>query len=78
MLSNSVIVARRFETEERESVIAERLSQAQAQWPTVAIGSYPQFDSRPWTVTVTMDSRDLEALDACEAALKGAIEVLDR
>jgi FAD synthetase len=62
-----------IQTEERESRIAGRLQEAQDRWPTVAIGSYPQYDSLPYTVTITMDSRDPEALEACRAHLTACI-----
>jgi len=75
--SGTVVDSRSFVTVERESMIAERLTEAQRQWPQVAIGSYPQFDRRPWSVTVTMDSRDTVALDACEDALRATIEVCE-
>ena len=71
-----VVHSRRFVTLERETVIAQRLGEAQARWPGVAIGSYPQFDQKPWTVTITMDSRSESDLQACEAELRGCIEVL--
>jgi molybdenum cofactor synthesis domain-containing protein len=74
--SGDVVTSRSLRTGERESVIAARLADAQARWPTVAIGSYPQFDSKPWTVLITMDSRDIAALDACEAALRDLVELL--
>ena len=69
-----VVHSLEFITQERETEIAERLSAAQERWPAVAIGSYPQFDSRPWTVTITMDSRDTDALRACEAELRSLIQ----
>ena len=39
-------------------------------WPAVSIGSYPQLDVVPHTVTITMDSREPAALEACEAWLR--------
>ena len=68
------VQTRRLVTEERESVIAARLGDAQQRWPQVAIGSYPQFERRPWTVTITMDSRDEEALAACHAQIRAAVD----
>lgn len=62
--------ARRIVTLASETEIAHHLTEAQARWPSVSIGSYPQFDTRPWTVTITLDSRDGAALLACEAALR--------
>jgi molybdenum cofactor synthesis domain-containing protein len=56
---------RAFTTTESEPAIANRLAQAQDRWPSVEIGSYPQYDHKPWTVTVTLDSRDDAALAIC-------------
>lgn len=59
----------RLTTTRQEAQIADELSQIAARWPTVAIGSYPQFDRKPWTVTLTFDSHDPDALvDAMDAA----------
>lgn len=63
------VSARRVTTTRSESAIAGSLQRLQERFPSVAIGSYPQFRQRPWTVTLTLDSRDTEALDACEAAV---------
>jgi molybdopterin-biosynthesis enzyme MoeA-like protein len=68
------VQTRRLVTEERESVIAARLGAAQRRWPQVAIGSYPQFERRPWTVTITLDSRDDEALAACHAEIRATVD----
>lgn len=67
------VMGRRLMTSAQETAIARILGDAAARWPSVAIGSYPQLDVKPWTVTVTMDSRDLEALDACEGYLREAL-----
>ncbi len=71
----------RLRTTADEHAIADRLRAAQLAWPAVDIGSYPQFDTRPWTVTLTLDSRDLPALAACRAqlleALAPEVEALD-
>ena len=64
------VSGRRLTTTARETDIAHILSEAQEVWPTVSVGSYPQFDQEPHTVTVTMDSRDSDALAACEARLR--------
>ena len=71
-LGGTPVHSRRLVTTAAESEIADELRQVQADHPTVAIGSYPQYDHRPWTVTITMDGHDTEALDACE----GAVQVL--
>ncbi len=67
------VSSRSLNTYARETEIADTLTAAQARWPAVAIGSYPHIDVEPHTVTITMDSRDLVALDACFAALQAAL-----
>lgn len=68
--SGEVLHTRSLQSTARESEIAQTLRDAVAAFPTVAIGSYPQFRTRPWTVTVTMDGRDPAALDACLQRLR--------
>jgi molybdenum cofactor synthesis domain-containing protein len=67
------ILARRLVTQLTEPEIAAALTDASERWPAVAIGSYPRFDTSPHTVILTMEGRDLYALDACEAWLKERI-----
>lgn len=63
------LTCRRIRTEATEPEIAAALTTAAETWPTVAIGSYPRFETTPHTVLVTMESRDRAALGACEAWL---------
>ncbi|MFT5684984.1 MAG: molybdenum cofactor synthesis domain-containing protein [Myxococcota bacterium] len=56
-------------TQAAEIDIASGLRALSERFPTVQVGSYPQFEVKPWTVKVTLDSRDLVALDAAEIAL---------
>lgn len=56
-----------------ESTIAGILTEAQRTWAGVEIGSYPKYDRKPYTVTVTLDSRDTAALQACHAFLRTAL-----
>jgi molybdenum cofactor synthesis domain-containing protein len=65
----------RLVTTAREPDIALRLRQIQRAHPTVAIGSYPQFEHEPHTVTITVDSRDRAALASAVAALEEALGV---
>ena len=65
----------RFVTLQNETDIATPLRELAATHPAVAIGSYPQFDVRPWSVTITLESRDLNALSACAEALGQIISV---
>ena len=69
------VATARLVTTAREPDIALRLRQIQDAHPTVAIGSYPQFDHEPHTVTVTVDSRDRAALASAVAALEQALGV---
>lgn len=61
---------RRLWTAESEPAIADALTDAAARWPAVAIGSYPRFELVPPKVLVTLESRDVGALGACEAFLR--------
>jgi molybdenum cofactor synthesis domain-containing protein len=63
------VLCRRLRTLATEPVIADTLTAAATRWPSVAIGSYPRFETRPHTVIVTMEGRDAAALEACEAYL---------
>lgn len=55
----------RLRTEATEPAIADRLTEAAARWPMVAIGSYPRLDDVPVHVIVTLEGRDTPALAAC-------------
>jgi len=68
------VECRRLTTERTEPEIADTLSEAAGRWPEVAIGSYPRFDSRPHRVIVTMEGRDVGAVEACDAWLRSRIE----
>jgi molybdenum cofactor synthesis domain-containing protein len=67
------LLSRRLVSSAPETDIAAAMREAQDRHPTVAIGSYPRFEQRPWTVIVTLDSRDADALAACEAELRAAL-----
>jgi FAD synthetase len=67
------VVSDRLVTTLGESDIAEALGAIQVRFPTVAIGSYPQFDQRPWTVTITMDASNTADLLQCKAAVAALI-----
>lgn len=68
------VESRRVTTRQRESAIAAALRALDLRFPQVEIGSYPQFDSEPWTVTVTLDSRDPVALERCLQELEAALD----
>ena len=53
-----------------ESTLAEHLDATVAQFPTVAIGSYPRFDSADHRVKVTFDGRDAGQVRAASDFLK--------
>src|SRR5436190_21148333 len=69
------VATARLVTTAREPDIALRLRHIQDAHPSVAIGSYPQFEHEPHTVTVTVDSRDRKALASAVAALEEALGV---
>jgi molybdenum cofactor synthesis domain-containing protein len=64
---------RRLVTELGEPEIADALTEAAERWSAVAIGSYPRFETTPYTVIVTMEGRDAAALEACDAWLRARI-----
>jgi FAD synthetase len=64
------VQTRRVVTTATEPEIADLLTEAARRWESVAIGSYPRFETTPRTVIVTMESRENEALVACEAWLR--------
>jgi molybdenum cofactor synthesis domain-containing protein len=57
-----------------ESLIASALSEADERWPSVLVGSYPNFGGQGFTVEVVLKSRDLAALAEASAWLASAIE----
>jgi molybdenum cofactor synthesis domain-containing protein len=57
-----------------ESVIASALSEADERWPSVLVGSYPNFCGKGFTVEVVLKSSDLAALAEASAWLASAIE----
>lgn len=65
--------SRRLVTEQTESEIASTLRQAAEQWPEVAIGSYPRFETDPHTVIITIDGRSQGALDGCTEWLQAQL-----
>ena len=68
---------RKLTTRAAETDIATNLRQLAQRFPQLQIGSYPQFDVKPWTVTVTLDGRDEAALDEAEAALAAILAVFE-
>lgn len=71
--AGETVLSDRLVTVAAESDIAAALTDAQSRWSAVEIGSYPKFDKKPYTVTVTLDSRDADALAACKAWLESAL-----
>ncbi len=65
--------SRALETTARESEIADVLAEAERTHGEVSIGSYPQFRRKPYTVKVTLDSRNEAQLDACLVTLQAAL-----
>ena len=59
------ILTARVWTLRTEPEIADALTDAAREWPSVAIGSYPRFELTPHKVLLTLESRDVEALEQC-------------
>ncbi|MCO4745616.1 MAG: competence/damage-inducible protein A [Proteobacteria bacterium] len=66
----------RLFTDEYETAIATRLNEADAQFPSVSIGSYPRFDEGAHHVMVTLESRDEGALDQAVALLADQLSLI--
>lgn len=71
------MLTRRLYTDRPEPEIAELLFTVQETWPTVAIGSYPRFGGEAWRVIVTLESRDMGALDEADRALRAGLSLVD-
>ncbi|HKF57266.1 MAG TPA: molybdopterin-binding protein [Blastocatellia bacterium] len=61
-------------TMEDEFDIAARLNQIAADYPTVDIGSYPNFTRSDYRVKITLESKDSEAVERARAALVGLMD----
>lgn len=57
----------------REGDIARTLHELCERFPSVSIGSYPQFDDAVYTTKVTFDSKDAEEARAAAEALRAAV-----
>jgi len=74
--SGTIRHLRRLVTEQPETTIASTLRQIADTHTAVDIGSYPQFDTKPYTVTITLDGRDLNAIAEAEAELRERLEII--
>ncbi len=72
-----VLHTARVVTGEFETDIAERLEQAVARFPAVAIGSYPRYDEGPRHVIVTMEGLNAEHVAAARGWLEGVLKPMD-
>jgi FAD synthetase len=66
-------VSRQIFSRECEGAIAEALDKAAADFPTVAIGSYPHLGAPDHKVLVTLDGRDPAAVDAACTQIVAAL-----
>jgi nicotinamide-nucleotide amidase len=57
-----------------ESVIAGALAETGERWPSVVVGSYPNFGDGGFIVEIVLKSSDVAALAAASAWLESAIE----
>jgi molybdenum cofactor synthesis domain-containing protein len=67
--SGPPFLTERIHLDRREVEIAPVLSEAQVRWPQVAIGSYPRHQDGEWSVLVTLEGRDSDALAAAHSWL---------
>jgi molybdenum cofactor synthesis domain-containing protein len=74
-LRGELVTARRLVTYDDESGIAARLQAVQDRYPTVDIGSYPRFEGGRAHVILTLESRDVGALERATAELAGLLGV---
>lgn len=66
----------RIYTDEHETDIAERLTACADRHPMVEIGSYPRFGEGAYKVIVTLESRDVAALEAAAGELRALLRVV--
>lgn len=68
----SPFFSRAVYSREGEGVIADMLDKAAADFPTVAIGSYPHIEATDHKVMITLDGRDRATVDrACDRIVAG-------
>lgn len=68
----SPFFSRAVYSREGEGVIADMLDKAAADFPAVAIGSYPHIDATDHEVLITLDGRDEATVDrACDQIVAG-------
>jgi molybdenum cofactor synthesis domain-containing protein len=74
-LSGTPFVSRGLLVNASESTFAQALTEVQRAHPLVAIGSYPRFDhDAPYRVKLTVDGRDVAAVEAALAAVRAILE----
>jgi molybdenum cofactor synthesis domain-containing protein len=59
-----------------EVEIADILSRAQAEWPTLSVGSYPRFEAERFHVLATIEGRNQGDVEACRAWIEAAFAAL--
>jgi FAD synthetase len=70
LLRSGPIFTRAIYSSEPEGPIAESLDLVVAAFPGVSIGSYPRIDAPDHKVKITLDGRDLAAVEAAVARLR--------
>jgi molybdenum cofactor synthesis domain-containing protein len=69
---SSPFFSRAVYSRDGEGVIADMLDKAAADFPSVAIGSYPHIEATDHKVLITLDGRDKAAVDrACDQIVAG-------
>ena len=66
--------ARAIYTSEDEFELAERLTRIALAFPSVSIGSYPNFSSREYRVKLTLESKDENAVKAAFSTLRDCLD----
>jgi len=69
LFSGPPIHARAVYSRQPEGVIADALDAVVAAFPTVEVGSYPHVDALEYKVKITLDGRDITAVDEATATL---------
>ena len=70
------VLLKEFYLKADEGAIASILREVDEQYSQVLIGSYPNFRSKEYSVKVTVEARDKEALSAAAASLQHQLEAL--
>ncbi|OGR09219.1 MAG: hypothetical protein A2341_23625 [Deltaproteobacteria bacterium RIFOXYB12_FULL_58_9] len=74
-LGGSPIYSRAVYLDVAESDAAAAVAEVQTRHPGVSVGSYPRFDSAPYRVKITVDSRNLDEVLLAVTDLKNSLKI---